>query len=104
MTQQQVQYILNRIGRYEENNLIHLQEVSEITLTSDENIFPEDSTRVIFDGTQKILKVFHGKKNSNGEYEFPSIPRFSIDYSEIQCFILSNQYYKKVPYKFGMSM
>lgn len=100
MTSKQINFILTELG-FSANAIIDLQPVSEIVLTSNENLYPENTVRFNFNTTSELLYVYHGTVDDKLNFNLGKSPKFIIDFSQIEGFILSGPLFQKTPYKWG---
>lgn len=111
MTQAQIQYILSELDTkfsdgittlYAEDIWMAMNEVSEIVLGSNENIYPDDTIQVNFDSADQVLLVREGYYSS-GSF-VPTRNAYIIPYSWILGFILTKRNATKSPYKRSASI
>ena len=103
MTINQVEVILDEIGGYKTDMLIPLTEVNSIFLLSNESIYPDDSTHVLFDSANELMLVYDGE-TVNGEFIPKAMPRVIMDLFNIEGFMLTSTSRRKSPYRVSMSM
>lgn len=102
MNSQQITHILGRNG-FAQDTFVNLKPISEIVLTSNENLYPSDEIDFYFKSNE-ILLVYYKKKDSDGNLIRETKPRFCISYAEIEGFIFTTPMYQKKPYIWGSQM
>jgi len=105
MTRDQIQHILEELdsqfgsgdgGLYAEDVWIEMDEISEIILLSNENIYPDDRLQVKFDGESELLKIREGYYN--GE-DFVVVREAAVTrYESVIGIMLAKQTSRKSPY------
>jgi hypothetical protein len=111
MTQAQIQYLLAELDTafsdgittlYAEDIWMAMEEVSDIVLNSNENIYPDDTIQVYFDETDQILRVREGYY-SGGSFVVTRNAAI-VPYDQIIGFILTRSNATKSPYKRSASI
>lgn len=104
MTKETVNGFLNELG-YQTEKIIPLSEVSTITLTTDENIYPDLDCNVKFhiDTNIELMLVYYGSTDALGMFT-PRLttPNIIIPFKNIQSFQLATDSRIKSAYKFGV--
>lgn len=105
MTSKQIKFIINQIGNYEMNKLIPLTEVQALVLTSDECIYPSETSWIEFvnkDSNGNVLDLFivyDGILNDDGAFIPNEKPTYIGSTSNIMAISMVNKKRMKEPYK-----
>jgi hypothetical protein len=111
MTQLQIQSVLSDLNTqfsdgittlYSEDIWMKMDEVSEIMLISNENIYPDNGLEVFFDSANELVKVVEGYVD--GETFVNIGTGFFISYDQIMGFMLAKANSTKSPYKRSSSI
>lgn len=111
MTQSQIQYILSYLDSefsdgittlYAEDVWMGMDEISEIILASNENIYPDSGIQVMFDSATELIFVREGYY-SEGSFVIVR-DAYRIPYSQVIGFMISKTNATKSPYKKSSSI
>lgn len=111
MTQSQVQYLLSYLDSefsdgittlYEEDAWIDMEEISEIILASNENIYPDSGIQINFDSATQLILVREGY-HADGSFVIVR-DAYRIPYSQIVGMMISKTNSTKSPYKKSSSI
>jgi hypothetical protein len=111
MTQSQIQYLLSYFDSefsdgittlYEEDVWMDMEEISEIILASNENIYPDEGLQVKFDSATELIFVREGYYASES---FVTVrDAYRIPYSQVVGMMISKTNSTKSPYKKSSSI
>jgi len=105
MTYEALSYIITEELGYNYNTIIPLTEVQSIVLGSNESIYPDESTQVMFyhQNSKDLLMVYSGYTDSEG-FHHPEKPTHIIPITQIEAIIMASKDFIKSPYKIGMQI
>lgn len=112
MTRSQIQYILSEFdtefgsgndGLYAEDIWLDMDEVSEVILLSNENIYPDKRLQVKFDGDNQLVRIREGYYD-NTETFVVVREAAATSYSSVIGFMLAKQTSRKSPYSFSSTI
>lgn len=111
MTQSQIQHLLSYLDSefsdgitalYEEDVYMDMKQISEIILSSNENIYPDSGIQVKFDSTTELIFVREGYYASGS---FVTVrDAYRIPYSQVVGLMISKTNSTKSPYKKSSSI
>jgi hypothetical protein len=111
MTQSQIQYLLSYLDSefsdgittlYEEDIWMDMEEISEIILSSNENIYPDSGIQIKFNSTTELIFVREGYLSSGS---FVTVrDAYRIPYSQVVGMMVSKTNSTKSPYKKSSSI
>jgi hypothetical protein len=111
MTRSQIQYILSEFdtefgsgndGLYAEDIWLDMDEVSEVILLSNENIYPDRGLQVKFDGDNQLVRIREGYNDA--ETFVVVREAAATSYSSVIGFMLAKQTSRKSPYSFSSTI
>jgi hypothetical protein len=105
MTRAQINAFLTELnsqynGMYTLDTWLELEEVSEIVLYSDANLYPDETVQYYFDDDTELLLSRVGSYNAEGDWT-TTRDVAAISYSLIIGFMLAKPTSRKSPYKLG---
>lgn len=109
MTKAQVSAMLNLLNTtvsdgttvYKENQWIRCEEVAHFIVGTDENIYPDKTMQVYFDGTNELIATRTGRYTDEGEFKVILEPVNIIPYDELVGVQMVSRSHWKSPYGKG---